>query len=369
MFALVIDAEGQTLGMTQITESDGAFSVPLKQRLAGGEKVLFATMWAPSLESQRILLGVLRPTEGGKPSSMYSAPWVWHATVDSSGDVGDLLIKESQGSGAMFVYLFTVAAFETVLEDLASGNEQAMVSLGVLWAHGVSWSCGACYGPGRKQYNESGTIAFDQSIFIGGEEDGSSAWGYPVILHELGHYVARNYSCDDSPGGAHYAYTPTVARMAWSEGWASFFAVSSMSRWLGEPFPMFWDIQKGSSFWTDYSKASCDGPSCSIPRPIPQDGMAQDLAEEWVSVMLWDLWDGADVAENSDDDGTALGTAVVQQAIGSDRFLNWDRGAEGADFVDFVDAVLCAHPALTQAVSDTVINYLEFPYDGSPGCP
>lgn len=60
---------------------------------------------------------------------------------------------------------------------------------------------------------------------------GSDAYDDAVILHEMGHYTAANFSKDDSPGGNH---SPTQhypdMRLTWSEGWATFF--SGMSRSL-----------------------------------------------------------------------------------------------------------------------------------------
>ncbi len=60
---------------------------------------------------------------------------------------------------------------------------------------------------------------------------GSDAYDDAVILHEMGHYAAANFSKDDSPGGQHSPsrHYPDI-RLTWSEGWATFF--SSMSRSL-----------------------------------------------------------------------------------------------------------------------------------------
>ena len=46
-----------------------------------------------------------------------------------------------------------------------------------------------------------------------------------VLLHEYGHHIANHFSRDDSPGGAHLLADNTQdIRLAWSEGWATFFA-------------------------------------------------------------------------------------------------------------------------------------------------
>ena len=85
--------------------------------------------------------------------------------------------------------------------------------------------------------------------------------------------------------------------------------------------------------------------------------------------MIWHLWDGVEVKEPAgEDDGTALGSDKVLKAVMSDRFLNWNRGAKGADFVDLADAVLCDNKGLVTSMTKTIQTYLGFPYDGSPGC-
>jgi hypothetical protein len=205
-----------------------------------------------------------------------------------------------------------------------------------------------------------------QSIFLPGGSDSASAWGYPTILHEFGHYVAKSYSRDDSPGGTHYFGTAIAPPFAWSEGWASFFAVATISRWSGQPYPVYWDIQGSGTLWVNYASGKASG---NLVAPDPEAGMYQNLDENWVAGMLWDLWDGGDVVEPSEvNDGTALGTAAVLSGIVSQRFMNGDRGATGADFVDFVDSEACLFPSLFSAIYSTVVEYLGFPYDGEPSC-
>lgn len=369
MLALVFDSSGQqVLGGAQVG-GDGRYVVPLASPPTGTEIVVFATLWAPSLNSDKIAFAVLRPDAGGEPQTTTSKVWSWHTTVPVDGNVGDIVITEAQGSGALFLFLISAASMETILADILYGDETRLKTIAFLWSPGVAWSCGSCFGRGYPQYVGDGSSTLEQSIWIGDDAGGSSCWGYPVILHEFGHYVAANYSRDDSPGGQHFVGSKVAAPFAWSEGWASFFAVSTFSRWAGDPRPVFWDIQQGSSFWHNYSTAVYNSGS-AISAPEPQGGMTQDLDENRVSVMLWHLWDGLDVPEQPDtSDPVALGTTGVYSAIGSPRFLSYDRGATGADFVDFSDAVLCNGLAATGALVDTITNFLGFPYDGNPTCP
>lgn len=69
-------------------------------------------------------------------------------------------------------------------------------------------------------------------IFICGERgSGTCAYGNgdeyddSVVLHEYGHFVLHHLARDDSPGGPHFLGENTQdIRLAWSEGWATFFS-------------------------------------------------------------------------------------------------------------------------------------------------
>ena len=314
--------------------------------------------------AERVLLAVLKPTSGGAPKKNLKLDvWLWTAAINSA-NVGTLVIKESNGSAAVMLYQINLAA---MAETASAAGEAQIKPLSVLWGPGITWTCGACYSSQAPQYTSAGT-QLSQSIFISDEKGGAGAWGYPVLLHEFGHYVANNYSRDDSPGGSHYIGQLIAPAFAWSEGWASFFSLAIMSEWVEEAISIFWDIQSGSSFWIDVDSAKTS--KGTLTPPTQSGGLAQNLDEYYVTSMLWHLWDGKEIPETpGDNDGTALGTDRVLKGIMSNRFLKWDRGAKGSDFVDFVDAVLCADGSLKTPVNKTVKTYLGFPYDGQPGCP
>lgn len=365
MLAVSLNTAGELTGAAQ-ADDDGKFVIPLSAPATGDEQLLFTTLWAPSLDAENIVFSVLKPQDGGDPAETVSPPWAWLVPVPAGGDVGQVTITEEQGSGAMYVFLFTVEAMRSVTQDMLNGNPDKLKSLAVLWSPGIEWSCGACYASGAAQWVDETSKVADQSVFISGESGGASAWGYPVILHEFGHYMAQNYSRDDSPGGSHSIGQAIAPAFAWSEGWAGFFAVSTMSRWLQSPEPIFWDIQQGASFWLDYSGGAHD--QGAFVQPNMDGGLDQLLDECWVATMLWHVWDGADVPEKQPD-GVALGTDAVMKAVASKRFLSYDRGAPGADFVDFCDAVICGQPSMAWPLKQALNGLLSFPYDGGSQCP
>ena len=53
-----------------------------------------------------------------------------------------------------------------------------------------------------------------------------------VLYHEFGHFVATNFSRDDSPGGQHALSSNDLdMRLSWSEGWGDFFP-AALKSWL-----------------------------------------------------------------------------------------------------------------------------------------
>ncbi len=357
VLALVVDADGSVMGSGRLGD-DGTFAIDVLPAPNGDERVIFTTLWSAAPDGGRVDLAILNGP-GGTPGTVRSNPWAWSAAVPGDGDAGGLTIGEEQGSGAMYLFLFVRAAMQVIQADLCGGDESCLRPLAVLWHPGAAWTCGSCFDRNAtQQVGQGDSLTLEQSIFVGGQDGGASAWGYAVVLHELGHYAAANWSRDDSPGGPHGYGERLPPPFAWSEGWASFFAVSTFGQWTQDPFPLYWDIQGGTSVWVDYEKANYTGGN--LQRPDPMGPMDQDLDESYVACMIWRLWDGGH-------GGAGLGTAPIFDAFGSRRIRDFDRGATGADFVDFVDALTCAGPG--GPVPRTVKEGMGFPYDDRPLCP
>jgi hypothetical protein len=69
------------------------------------------------------------------------------------------------------------------------------------------------------------------SAFINGRRDtDSDEFDDSVIIHEYGHFIAAKFSRDASPGGEHSLGQKKDPRLAWSEGWANFFASAVLNR-------------------------------------------------------------------------------------------------------------------------------------------
>ena len=133
-------------------------------------------------------------------------------------------------------------------------------------------------------------------------------WDWDLVQHEYAHHVARLQGLDGSAGGAHcidcnLGTTDKRAgiRLAWVEGWATFFAVSAQAAMatasLGVP-------GVGDTSYTDSEDANFSYDLESA------QGFGEDN-ELSVQVALWDLVDGAE----DGGDRVALADATIFQAL------------------------------------------------------
>lgn len=73
-------------------------------------------------------------------------------------------------------------------------------------------------------------VANNRAAILGDRGVDSDEFDDSVILHEYAHYLAKRFSRDDSPMGPHFLGEKLDPRLAWSEGWANFFAQAVLGR-------------------------------------------------------------------------------------------------------------------------------------------
>jgi hypothetical protein len=79
------------------------------------------------------------------------------------------------------------------------------------------------------ELNSANGTYFDPSvngIFLLGLASDSDQYDDDIILHEMGHWVAYNFSRDDTLGGAHSVIDQLDPRTSWSEGWAHYWSAT-----------------------------------------------------------------------------------------------------------------------------------------------
>lgn len=115
-------------------------------------------------------------------------------------------------------------------------------------------------------------------------------YGYDdtIILHELGHYIERNFGdFDDNTGGQHFiGDSAQDPRLSWGEGWPTFWA-SHVRLWRGDLHPNIYMNSVGDStpnrisFSYDLEARTGEGAS----------------SENAVQSALWDMTDGPDTPD------------------------------------------------------------------------
>lgn len=144
-----------------------------------------------------------------------------------------------------------------------------------------------------------------------------------VILHESGHFVEDNFTKTSNPGGPHFIDQDNEdLRLAWSEGWATFWCsmVRSLIQQSTEP-EIYVDTIDQSVLGFSYE---LEGPSLAGGERVPSEWLTDEFAREHftgsdfevsVNAVLWDIFDGiatADRAPGVDDDPVDISNAETE---------------------------------------------------------
>ena len=363
------DADGDEIAQATVGP-DGSFKITLPRVPYTSDWISIVPLWHAG---QKPMAAVVNAN---------SRLWNWsipvrqYADPDAPNELRDIRITTEQYSGALYLYQQIVAAFLGIQSNGFFLNFGRLPSVAVVWSPGKTWDCGTCI---ESTPVSVGKTKLQYALRIGAGPDDEGPWGYPTLLHEMGHYVLKMHR-DDNPGGAHTISNTSEPRLAWSEGWATFFSLLMRSFDEKKPVSQYWRVVGTGSYWIDYARlyeSSGAGSLYVIPPRLDNSlGMRQDLSEAWITYMLWDLFDGINVPEASDtDDGVALPLSAFTDVIFSDRYRALDRYDDGrtpsgADFVDYLDAVSCDEdiaPDDAQRMHELLVQR-GFPYDGTPVC-
>ncbi len=148
-----------------------------------------------------------------------------------------------------------------------------------------------------------------------------------VLAHEYGHFLARAYSRDDTFGGFHVIGQRLDPRVAWSEGWATFFGCAAMGTSL-----------KIDSYGSNGRRART--------RKVEKNTVPGDTpgisSEHSVSSALWDLADP--VADTGD--SIALGFGPIWTA-----FKGGMKDERFTYLLDFCDVLVRDDPTRGPAIA------------------
>jgi hypothetical protein len=142
-----------------------------------------------------------------------------------------------------------------------------------------------------------------ERINLSGETQDPDGYDDSVILHEYGHFLADQYACDDSFGGAHDVDRHYNKRLAWSEGWANYLASAVQN----SPYYLNWNWNGGWSNDINWEGWSVTG----------------STNEGAVCATLWDIHDSADETH----DVLSLGGSQIwytfQEHMGGSVPVSW----------------------------------------------
>jgi len=268
-------------------------------------------------------------------------PWaeVLHSgTPEMPMDDPLVVTPSSAAEAALHVAVVAASGLEFMAPYLPL--DRAPPPLTYRWRPQTAEDCGTCYREGPRPY-----------IALSGRVSDPDEWDRTVILHELGHYIATVYGQDDSAGGPHDGRraTPTLA---WSEGFAIFIA----GVLGGDPTQLDYKVSTVRVFDLEVADAEA-------AFGTEDDQFYGDVSEHLVAAVLWDLYD--DPIE--DDEAFALPLDVILAPMFA-ADSRPDRGAEGYDFVDYLDGLVCGSPSSVTAV-DALLSLRRFPYASPEACP
>ncbi len=244
---------------TGSTDSDGRFQIPFTN--TGRVGVYIRVLSATSRYGVSVKRSAAEPFLYGMASAAY----------DDTGNgetltVAGLTARAPLGAGAFNIF-----------DQGVRGAQAVEVLTGAVPVSPLVWY----WFPGNP--NGTSYSATTTTITVLGMSTDPDEFDDAVLLHEYGHYVLDVYSRDDSPGGVHVLGDSTLdLRLAWSEGWATFF--SSVVR--NDP---------------THVDTSGDGVRLVFEIEGPSLGAATryDTNELAVAAVLWDAYDGADADEGA----------------------------------------------------------------------
>ncbi len=316
--SVVRDSDSMVL-VTGLTSDDGSYA--LRYTAADGAQVHVNVASRSPLTIRPITVMRTQSAVHGFGGASFAAA----AAVTS-----DLLVTDASATSEAFNVLDQlIRVMDMIRGDLGDATPSPLVA---------RWSRGS----------NDGTYYNGQIRLLGASSD-DDGYDDTVILHEAGHYVEDTQGRSDSQGGGHDG-SPTDPNLAWSEGFSTYLAMAVN----GPPF--YADSNSGGG-WGYNAETSTES------TPQPGGTMSQDVSEDMVSAILWDLADGG----ATDDDPMIAGSHPralrVQSAYLRSASLR-NVGEPGVDLVDWLDGWFVGDGLSSCAAVRAVVTAMRgFPYD------
>jgi hypothetical protein len=346
----------ELLGSAYTGDPDGRFVIEATKPPTADTMVYFFPMFFN--DDGTLQCAVAHPSSLNTSDLRSEQYWSWSAATNGASDIGTVVVREVDGSGALYIYELISYGLLQTLTSLPAIKPSNVLAL---WEPGQRFDCGngTCYVPegwGASVSYEGGQDLYRCAVVIAGTEETPQQWSASVILHEFGHYMMDVYSNAPHDGGRHSTVELERPTMAWSEGWASFYGQMTLQQ------PIYFDQQEGTAWWFDVAN-----PQSRVPKPDPAAGMDQEMGELADAAMLWHLWDPApDSSSDESWDQAKVDEALIWKAFTSQRMFGQDRGYRGVDLVDFLDSLRCE--GISEQQVGNVTGHYGFPYDQAMQC-
>jgi hypothetical protein len=272
----ILDATTSAVLATGATGVDGTFSIPVVDAQVRSVRARAITL---SSATPGLLLDVRNNTSARQPYAITGAVVAGHGPT-ANLDFGPLVALPGAGAEAFNV-------FDVLLDGLdfsaSFRGGWPLVRLTAFWQTG----------------SLDGTFfsAGDNSIHLRGIE----GWDDTVIGHEQGHFISFTGSNDDNPGGPHVIGDNFQdIRLAWSEGFATFWAAATRRAFGRHPLgPAYVDTDGAPGPGGLNFSFELEGPN------VEAHGAGSEIT---VGAALWDILDDAaspDGTPGVDDDALA----------------------------------------------------------------
>ncbi len=272
----VIDAGTNTVLATGATDGNGNFSIPVTDALTRNVR---ARMVSLSSATPGLLVDV-RNNASARVAFTVNGPLVVGHLPTTDVNFGPVVAAAGAGGEAFNI-------FDVLLNgcDFFALLEGARPNLRV------------------TAYWEAASV--DGTYFLAGDNSvrlrAGEGYDDTVIGHEQGHFIANHWSKDQSPGGTHYiGDNHQDLRLAWSEGFATWYAAAARRAFGVGPRPdTYIDTDGAPGIGNLNFSYAFETPN------VPANGAGCEVA---VTACLWDTMDDPPTADGTpgvDDEGLA----------------------------------------------------------------
>jgi hypothetical protein len=308
---LVAQPDNKVLGTT-VTGADGAYSIPWK---VDGRVNVVVYVWA-RVDNAEVhnYFDHIKSKKETRFSSV-SEPFA----IEQGDATKDIVALEKTNEAGPFNILAAVHRANNFLRQTEPGLKFPRIT--IYWAPESDPPCSTCFSPEEKAAYVRGIRDKDADEF----DDF-------VLIHEYGHFVMKVFSRDDTPGGQHGNDEKIDPRLAWSEGWANFFASAVLgdSRYVDTTGPA------GSNVFT-----------FDLNETRPKGDKSGYWSEHSVGSALWHFI-ANDPKGKTNPDGLHMG--VPFKDIWSVVRGPWAKYPQGT-FIDFCDMLVASKPELGPGVA------------------